>query len=176
MLSTMSACKLRVAGIVDDSITDGPGIRAAVFVQGCPHGCPGCHNPESHDPSGGQEMSVGDILRRIGGNPLLSGITLTGGEPMCQAAPLAALAAGAKELGLEVAVYTGYTWQELIEEQDAARMALLALTDVLVDGRFLQDRRSLELKFRGSSNQRVIDVQASLKAGTPVPERSPRWV
>lgn len=172
--STMSM--LRVAGVVDDSITDGPGIRTAVFVQGCPHRCPGCHNPDSHDFDTGQDRTVDELFAQIQKNPLLTGVTFTGGEPMCQPGPLAELAEKVKELGLEVAVYTGYTWQELIAENDPDRMALLALADTLIDGRFQQDERSLELKFKGSRNQRVIDVPASLKQGNAVLETSPRWV
>lgn len=167
---------LSVAGVVDDSITDGPGIRTAIFVQGCPHGCPGCHNPDSHSFSGGQDMTVEQLLARIGKNPLLSGVTLTGGEPLCQAAPLAELARQVRTMGLEVAVYTGYTWEELMAENDPGRMALLAQTDTLIDGRFVLDQRSLDLKFKGSRNQRVIDVQRSLQNGALAPETSPRWV
>lgn len=167
---------LDIAGIVDDSITDGPGIRMAIFVQGCPHRCPGCHNPASHDFARGQQMEVDELARRVSQNPLLSGVTLTGGEPICQAGPLAELARRVKELGLEVAVYTGYTWEELMAERDADSMALLACTDTLIDGRYEQARRSLELRFRGSRNQRILDVQASLRAGEAVPETSPRWV
>lgn len=117
-----------------------------------------------------------ELFARIQKNPLLSGVTFTGGEPMCQPGPLAELAEKVKELGLEVAVYTGYTWQELIAENDPDRMALLALADTLIDGCFQQDERSLELKFKGSRNQRVIDVPASLKQGNVVLETSPRWV
>jgi anaerobic ribonucleoside-triphosphate reductase activating protein len=161
---------------VPDSITDGPGIRTAVFVQGCPHGCVGCHNPASHDFSGGTDTTVDDLFCQIARNPLLSGVTFTGGEPLCQAEALAELAERVKALGLEVAVYTGYTWEELAAEQDAGRMALLRQTDTLIDGRFELAQRSLELKFKGSRNQRILHVQKSLAAGKPVLEQSKRWV
>ncbi len=167
---------VRIAGVVTDSITDGPGIRAAIFTQGCPHRCPGCHNPESHDFAGGSETTVGGLFEQIRRNPLLSGITLTGGEPMCQAAPLAQLAKQVKALGLEVAVYTGYTWEELLAAEDPDQMALLRATDTLVDGRFVLAERSLDLKFKGSHNQRIIRAQESLKQGEIVLETSARWV
>ncbi|MEG2259298.1 MAG: 4Fe-4S cluster-binding domain-containing protein, partial [Oscillospiraceae bacterium] len=100
---------LKIAGIVGDSITDGPGIRTAVFVQGCPHKCEGCHNPQSHDFNGGTEMDIDEIFKKIEQNPLLSGVTFSGGEPFCQAGGLAELGKKVKSLGLEIAIYTGYT-------------------------------------------------------------------
>ena len=166
---------LKVAGIIPESITDGPGIRAAVFVQGCPHHCPGCHNPESHPFDGGEVQDTEALFCRIAANPLLSGITLSGGEPMCQAAALCDVAARARAAGLEVAVYTGYTWEELVRENDPDRMRLLSLADVLVDGRFELAERSLELLFRGSRNQRILDVKRSFAEGRAVPMTDGRW-
>ncbi len=168
--------KLRLAGLVGDSITDGPGIRTAVFVQGCPHHCPGCPNPQSHDFAGGESGDTDEILEKIKRNPLLSGVTFSGGEPFCQAAPLVELGGQIKALGLELAIYTGYTWEELLAENDSDRMALLRLADTLIDGRFELDGRSLDLKFKGSRNQRVLNVAASFAAGEPVCETSARWV
>lgn len=167
---------LRVAGVADDSITDGPGIRFAVFTQGCPHHCPGCHNPETFDFGGGTETTLGVLLAQIDDNPLLKGVTFSGGEPMCQAGALAALAGQVKRRGLELAVYTGYTFEQLLAEADADRLSLLALCDILVDGPFLQDERSLELRFMGSRNQRVLDAQASLAQKEAVLSQDERWL
>lgn len=158
--------KLRIADIVDDSIVDGPGFRMTVFAQGCPHHCPGCHNPGTHDFSGGKEVTVQCILDLAAENPLLSGITLSGGEPFCQPDAMAKLAKGAKEMGLHVMAYSGWTFEELLQKEEVR--ALLESIDVLVDGRFILAERSLKLAFRGSRNQRIIDVPASLKTGAPV--------
>lgn len=166
---------LRIAGTVGDSITDGPGVRTAIFVQGCPHRCEGCHNPATHDFGGGELVDTSELLAKIKRNPLLSGVTFSGGEPFCQAAALAELGEEIKSLGLELAAYTGYTWEELIAENDPERMRLLSLLDVLVDGRFVLAERSLELRFKGSRNQRTIDAQKSLRAGEVVLESSERW-
>ena len=158
--------KLRIADIVDDSIVDGPGFRMTVFAQGCPHHCPGCHNPGTHDFSGGKEVTVQCILDLAAENPLLSGITLSGGEPFCQPDAMAKLAKGAKGMGLHVMAYSGWTFEELLQKEEVR--ALLESIDVLVDGRFILAERSLKLAFRGSCNQRIIDVPASLKTGAPV--------
>lgn len=160
---------IRIAGLTNDSIVDGPGFRLTVFTQGCPHRCPGCHNPQSHDAAGGREETVEAIWQKAAANPLLEGITLSGGEPFLQPRPLAALAARAKAAGLTVWTYTGYTWEELqagAAGEDA--MLLLAQTDVLVDGRFVLAQRTLEAPFRGSANQRLLDVPRSLRAGQAV--------
>ena len=167
--------KIRIAGTVNDSIVDGPGLRFSVFTQGCPHGCPGCHNPETHDPTGGQETDTEALIERIGKNPLLSGLTLSGGDPMLQAAACCELARAAHEKGMNVWLYTGYTWEELMEENDPERMALLRETDVLVDGRFVLAERSLELDYRGSRNQRLIDVPASFSKGIVCLWQKPVW-
>ena len=156
---------LKISGVVNDSIVDGAGFRLTVFTQGCPHACPGCHNPQTHDPSGGYWAAVADICNIAAENPLLDGITLSGGEPFLQPAACSELAKAAHRLGLNVWTYTGYTWEFLLEEQHPERMDLLQHTDVLVDGRFLQEQRSLELRFKGSKNQRTIDVPKSLAAG-----------
>ncbi|MDO4483383.1 MAG: anaerobic ribonucleoside-triphosphate reductase activating protein [Clostridia bacterium] len=160
--------EIRIAGIVNDSIVDGPGNRLTVFVQGCPHHCPGCHNPDSHDFSGGRLTDTGDILRQIRANPLLDGITLSGGEPMCQPEACLLLAREARLMGLNVWCYTGYTLEALLAEHEPARMALLEAVDVLVDGPFLLRQRSLDLLYCGSRNQRLLDVRKSLAAHQPV--------
>ena len=158
---------IRIAGVVNDSIVDGPGFRLAVFTQGCPHHCPGCHNPNTHDFSGGKDEETANILGMIEENILLDGITLTGGEPFCQPQACAELARGAHEAGVNVWCYSGYTFEELFNGKSEWK-ALLNELDVLVDGRFLLEKRSLECRFRGSSNQRLIDVPKSLSAGAAV--------
>ncbi len=157
---------VRVAGRVAESIVDGPGLRYVLFTQGCPHRCPGCHNPDTHDFAGGTLVALRDILADVRRNPLLRGVTFSGGEPFCQSEALAPLAAALKRLGYHLLAYTGYVWEELTRDAAAAR--LLPFLDVLVDGPFVAARRSLELRFRGSSNQRILDVPAGLRAGRPV--------
>ncbi len=156
---------IRIAGTVDDSIVDGPGCRYTIFTQGCPHHCPGCHNPQSHDFHGGRVVDTSVILKQVYANPLLSGITLSGGDPLCQPEPCLELAQAAHAHGLNVWCYTGYTLEKLMEEQDPARMALLKNIEVLVDGPFILAQRSLELKYCGSRNQRLIDMKKTLESG-----------
>ncbi|MEL4106346.1 anaerobic ribonucleoside-triphosphate reductase activating protein [Oscillospiraceae bacterium WX1] len=159
---------MRIAGTVQESIVDGPGLRYVVFTQGCPHHCHGCHNPETHDPAGGSERPVEAIIKELLSNPLTDGVTLSGGEPFFQAGDCAAIAEAAKNAGLTVWAYSGYTFEELFNSTDPAVLKLLRLTDVLVDGPFVLAKRSLTLKWRGSKNQRILDVPKSLKAGCAV--------
>ena len=156
---------IRIAGTVNDSIVDGLGLRFTVFVQGCSHHCPGCHNPHTHEPNGGKETDTETLIAQMKKNPLLYGLTLSGGEPMEQPEACYELAKAAHEMGLNVWCYTGYTWEALMLENDPARMALLHEADVLVDGPFVIAWKSLEIPWRGSRNQRVIDVKSTLKAG-----------
>ncbi len=172
--STMSEPVIHVAGIVGDSITDGPGIRLAVFVQGCPHHCEGCHNPETHPFEGGEPYTAAALLEKVDKNPLLSGVTLSGGEPFCQAAALLPLAEGVRARGLELCAYSGWTYEQLLQ-QGGDREALLRQCHVLVDGPFILAERSLSLRFRGSKNQRIIDVQRSLREGAAVLMQDGRW-
>ena len=167
--------EIRIFGTVEDSIVDGPGLRYSVFVQGCPHHCPGCHNPESHDFAGGKTADTADLIRPMKTNPLLDGLTLSGGEPMCQPEACTVLAEAAVAAGLNVWCYTGFTWEYLIGDRDPARMALLRAVTVLVDGPFLQEQRSLELKYCGSRNQRLIDVAKSMQADKVVLWQPPVW-
>lgn len=153
--------RIRIAGIANDSIVDGPGIRLTVFVQGCPHHCPGCHNPQTHDFEGGREEDTDAILKIMRENILLDGLTLSGGEPFCQSEACSKLAQEAHEAGLNVWCYSGYSFEELIAGKNEWR-ELLRQVDVLVDGRFIQEKRTLECPWRGSSNQRLIDVKRSL--------------
>ena len=154
--------RISLSGVTGDSIVDGPGLRLTIFTQGCLHHCPGCHNPQTNDPEGGSWADTEDILAAAAENPLLDGITLSGGDPFLQPVPCLALAEGAHKIGLNVWTYTGYTWEALWEENAPEKIALLKETDVLVDGPFLLAERSLELRFCGSRNQRLIDVKKSL--------------
>lgn len=150
--------QLRVAGLVRESIVDGPGIRFVVFTQGCHHACPGCHNPHSHDPQGGYDCTVEGVMAEIDRNPLLTGVTFSGGEPLLQPKPLVTLAKQIKAKGLHLMMYTGYTIEELWQAADPDVLELLSLCDVLVDGRYVQSLREEGLSFRGSRNQRMIDL------------------
>lgn len=168
---------IRLYGLVTDSIVDGPGFRTAIFVQGCPYHCEGCHNPDSQPFEGGTEWPLDDVEKKFTNNPLLSGITLSGGEPAEQAAPCAELARRAHQKGLNVWTYTGSTLEKLTEraQTDDALKLLLAETDVLVDGPFILAQRSLELDFCGSKNQRLIDMNETRRQGKTVLWTPPVW-
>lgn len=155
-------------GTVPDSIVDGPGLRLTVFTQGCPHRCPGCHNPDTHDPAGGREAELAELIALLDANPLLQGLTLSGGDPFLQAAQCTALARAARDRGLDVWTYTGWTYEQLLAEGDPDRLALLAATDVLVDGPFAVARKSYAALFRGSDNQRLIDLRRTEREGRVV--------
>ncbi len=156
--------KIRLAGIVNDSIVDGPGLRLAVFTQGCSHNCPACHNPETHDFKGGYDEDIDNIVKEALNNPLLSGVTLTGGDPFYQVEPCLELAYKLSGHGLSLIVYTGFTWEELdaIRFNNPSVNRFLHEIDFLIDGPFIKEQRDLSLRFRGSSNQRIIDVQKTL--------------
>ena len=156
---------VRLANWISDSIVDGPGLRLTVFTQGCPHRCPGCHNPDTWDPAGGREVALEELEALLDQNPLLQGLTLSGGEPFLQAADCAALARSARARGLDVWTYTGHTWETLTAAARPDWEALLAATDVLADGPFVEARRSYAALFRGSDNQRLIDVRQSRASG-----------
>lgn len=164
-----------LAGIQEDSIVDGPGIRMTFFAQGCPHRCRGCHNPETWDFEGGTPMDEETLLAAVKSNPLCHGVTFSGGEPFAQPEEFASLAKLLREEGYEVASYSGYTFEELYDAKDA-RHSLLENVDILIDGPYVEAQRSLELNFRGSRNQRILDVRASLAEGAPVAEKSDRWL
>ena len=165
---------LRIAGTASDSIVDGPGLRFTIFTQGCPHHCKGCHNPQTWDFSGGTPADLEQLYQSIVSNPILSGVTLSGGEPFAQAAELLPLVKRLKDAKIEVVAYSGYTFEELFHADDEKR-ELLLLCDTLVDGKFLLEQRSLDLKFKGSKNQRIINVQKSIAQGHVVLEDSERW-
>ncbi len=153
------ASEVRLCGIEPESIVDGRGIRYVLFVQGCPHHCPGCHNPQSHPFDGGKVAAIGDLFAEIVANPLLRGVTFSGGEPFCQPEPLAGLARMVHGRGLDVTTFTGYRYEELLAMRKSGVAALLEETDTLIDGPFLLGQKDLTLMFRGSRNQRVIDMK-----------------
>ena len=153
---------MRIYGLVQDSIVDGPGLRFSCFVQGCPHKCFGCHNPDSHDANGGTEMSIDDVIKEMLRSPITDGLTLTGGEPFAQAEDCLTLTKVAHANGMNVWAYSGWTFEHILDNGTDAQKELLHELDVLIDGPFIISERSLILNWRGSRNQRVIDVQASL--------------
>ena len=165
-----SETELRIADIIGESIVDGPGYRMTVFTQGCPHHCKGCHNPHTHSFDGGKTVNVGDIIDKFKKNPLLSGITLSGGEPFCQAGACAEIAKAVHSLKKSVVVYSGYTFEQLFDmskTNDGVR-ALLMNSDILIDGKFDISQKSLELRFKGSKNQRTLDLKSSMVEGVAV--------
>ena len=166
---------LDLSGILSDSIVDGPGIRTTVFSQGCPHHCPGCHNPETWDFGCGTAMEEEQILAIVRSNPLCRGVTFSGGEPFAQSAGFARLARMLKAEGYEVASYSGYTFEELLEGSEEQKQ-LLSSIDILIDGPFLMAQKSLETPFRGSRNQRILDVAQSLAQGKAVETTAKRWL
>ena len=166
---------LDLSGIVSDSIVDGPGIRTTIFSQGCPHHCPGCHNPETWEFGCGTPMEEERLVEIVKANPLCRGVTFSGGEPFAQAEGFAKLAELLKSEGYEVASYSGYTFETLLRGTPAQRK-LLETIDLLIDGPFLLAEKSLEVPFRGSKNQRILDVPASLAAGKAVETTSKRWL
>ena len=166
---------LDLSGIVQDSIVDGPGIRTTIFSQGCPHHCEGCHNPETWVFGCGTPMDEETIVGIVRSNPLCRGVTFSGGEPFAQSEGFAKLARLLKERGYEVASYSGYTFEELLAGSEDQKELLQAI-DILIDGPYLQSQRSLELVFRGSKNQRILDVPKSLAAGKAVETTAKRWL
>lgn len=155
---------MRIAGFVEESIVDGPGFRIVIFFQGCAHHCYGCHNPETWDFEGGKEVSFDLIKKIIDDNPYADGITLSGGDPLYQIDASTEISEYAKSKGLDVILYTGFLFEEVLEMTKANQRLkdLLNNVDTLIDGPFILEQRHLSLKFRGSSNQRIIDVKKSL--------------
>lgn len=153
---------LRISGIVEESIVDGEGIRFVIFTQGCPHNCKGCHNPLTHDFNGGRIVTIDEVFSQIKENPLLSGVTFSGGEPFCQPKPLVELAKKIHQIGLNVWSYTGYTLEQLMDMGEDEKQ-LLHEVDFLVDGKFILEEKDLSLPFRGSRNQRILNLQKMRK-------------
>ena len=155
------------ADLQPDSILDGSGIRTVIWFQGCLHNCCGCQNPETHDINGGFVTDTKDICEKLKHLKYQNGITLSGGDPFFQANAALEIAKYAKNIGLNVWAYTGFTYEALLAG-DKDRLELLKNIDVLVDGKFVLAEKSLNCKFRGSTNQRLIDVKNSLEEGNVV--------
>ncbi len=168
MLNTACPKPLRIAGTVQDSIVDGPGLRYVIFTQGCPHNCEGCHNPQTHDFNAGEEVDTDKLLKEIRENRMISGVTFSGGEPFCQAEGLVPIAEVLKQWGKHLMIYTGYLYETLLESKDANVQKLLELADIVVDGPFVLAQRDLTLPYRGSENQRVIDLVKTRETGAVV--------
>lgn len=164
MTESSMECKLRINGMVEDSIVDGPGLRLAVFVQGCPHHCPGCHNPQTHDFAGGRLIEDEEILGRLQRNPLTAGVTFSGGEPFCQPEALYRIGRGVRAMGKNIVCYSGYTLEQLLDlaKERPAILKLLQISELLVDGPYLEAERDLTLQYRGSANQRLLRLPDAL--------------
>lgn len=147
----------------EDSFVDGPGVRMVIWTQGCRHHCFNCHNPQTWDTEGGTLYPVEQLQKQILASELQSGLTLSGGEPFLQVEPLLDIVKTAKEKKLNIWAYSGFTYEELLA--DALKKKLLIELDVLVDGKFVNDLKDYRLVFKGSRNQRIIDVQKSLQSG-----------
>lgn len=165
--------QLKVAGFAKNSIVDGPGVRYVIFTQGCYHKCEGCQNPQTHNPNEGKLIDISEILDEILGSTMIEGVTFSGGEPFLQADALAELAVRIKRADKELSIicYTGYTYEEITKIIDSGVLSyfkLLTNVDYLIDGRFEQDKASLNCNWRGSTNQRIIDVKQSLAEKTIV--------
>ncbi|MDQ0360974.1 anaerobic ribonucleoside-triphosphate reductase activating protein [Breznakia pachnodae] len=154
---------LRVASdLTFDSIVDGPGLRAVLWTQGCVHGCKGCHNPETWDVNGGKIVDTNDIIESIKASKLQSGLTISGGDPFLQPEPILEIVKEISKIPLSIWIYTGYTYEQLLK--DPKKADILNYVDVLVDGKFEEDKKSYKLLFCGSSNQRLIDVKKTKEA------------
>lgn len=160
-------CKVRIAGITKSSVVDGLGIRTVVFFQGCPRHCPGCHNADTIPFAGGREMTAPELVTEINNSisPMTKGITFSGGDPLAQHEALLEVIQllRKQQPNLDIWVYTGYTFEEVRD------YPVLKMIDVLVDGPFIQAERDISLAFRGSANQRLIDVPKTLATGTVAP-------
>lgn len=158
---------VRLSGIAYESLVNGPGMRRVFFAQGCRHKCKGCFNPYTHDFNGGEDRNMDELIEAVLENPMLRGVTFSGGDPWEQADKFAYMAKIFKEHNLNVWSYTGYTYEYILEHKDERNgwNELLNNIDVLVDGRFEEEMMQEGLKFRGSYNQRIIDVKESLKEG-----------
>ena len=176
-MTSLESKTLRVFGLVPDSIVDGPGLRYGIFVQGCTHACPGCHNPESQPCEGGTAYSIDSIYEDIRANKLIQGVTFSGGEPFEQPEACALLAQTLKGDGYNIWAYSGYTLEALqrMAEETPAIGDFLNAVDVLVDGPYVEALHSYELDWRGSSNQRLIDMPKTLASGKLVEWSAPSF-
>ncbi len=148
------------ADLQADSIVDGEGVRTVLWTQGCPHNCKGCHNPDTHDFNGGLEVPVEEVIEELRTIKNQDGLTLSGGDPVCQSEACIEICKAAHEMGLNVWCYTGFTYEKML--LNPKHRKLLEQIDVLVDGKFVLEEKSYDLYFKGSRNQRIIDVQQSL--------------
>jgi anaerobic ribonucleoside-triphosphate reductase activating protein len=155
--------ELRVAGIVKESVVDGPGFRYVIFAQGCTHYCKGCHNPDTHSLDGGYAVDIENLIEDIKQSKYIDGVTFSGGEPFLQAEAFVHIAEKLKEVDMNIVCYTGFTFEELVSSKDESRIKLLRHVDMLVDGPFVEALKDISLAFRGSRNQRIIDVKSSLR-------------
>lgn len=156
---------IRLSGIAYESLVNGPGMRRVFFAQGCKHNCKGCFNPDTHDFCGGEEKNIDDLIKDTLENPIIRGVTFSGGDPWEQADKFAYMAKAFRANGLSIWSYTGYAYEYIIKNIDK-RLGwrnLLNNIDVLVDGKFEEDKMQDGLKFRGSKNQRIIDVKESIR-------------
>lgn len=158
--------KVHLAGIVNESVSDGPGLRIALFFQGCAHHCPGCHNPQTWEFNAGEEYEVSDLLARLPDSPLIRGVTLSGGDPFYQPEAALALAQAFHQCGKDVWAYTGFVWEELLQSRENTLQELIRQCDVIVDGPFIQAQAVPGLHYCGSANQRLIAVIESLRSGS----------
>lgn len=158
---------IRLSGIAYESLVNGPGMRRVFFAQGCKHNCEECFNPDTHDFNGGEVRNMDELIADVYSNPIIKGVTFSGGDPIEQADKFAYLAKAFKEKNLGVWCYTGYLYEELLQQIDikVGLRELLNNVDVIIDGKFMKNQQKDGLRFRGSYNQRFIDVKASLKAG-----------
>lgn len=169
---------VQLAGLVEESVVDGPGMRFVIFTQGCKHHCEGCHNPQTHDVKGGQTVTIEYLKEQIDKQQLIRGITFSGGEPFLQAGAMARLARYAKSKNLHTLAYTGYTFEQLYQmsRTDREIADFLSHLDMLVDGPFILAERDITLQFRGSRNQRILDIPASLQQEKAVVWEDPNEV
>ena len=154
----------RVLDIIKGTTVDGPGFRTSIYLAGCHHNCVGCHNPQSRDPEGGVPMSLKEIMEVVSEEDF--NVTLSGGDPLYNPVSLQILVKAIKENRRNLWIYTGYTWEEIIKNQLFLKAVKEA--DVIVDGPFMEELKDSDLLFRGSSNQRIIDIKKSLEAGSIV--------
>ncbi|AAO34903.1 anaerobic ribonucleoside-triphosphate reductase-activating protein [Clostridium tetani] len=158
---------LQVAGFLDNSLANGKGLRSVLFLSGCNHKCKGCHNLIMQDFKYGDRVKIDEIMDRVKGNiPIIRGVTFSGGEPLEQAENLARLASMIKKENLNIWCYTGYEFEYILDNMNKINgwKNLIENIDILVDGTFQKDKNKPKLKYKGSSNQRIIDVQKSLIA------------
>lgn len=163
--------ELRVAGIVKESVVDGPGFRYVIFAQGCTHCCKGCHNPDTHASDGGYAVDTESLIEDIKQSKYIDGVTFSGGEPFLQADAFLHIAEKLKEANMNIVCYTGFTFEQLVESKDKNRIKLLGLVDMLIDGPYIEELKDISLAFRGSKNQRIIDVKRSMKEHRAVLEK-----